>query len=189
MRLYYPKLASMSQPFRHTSYFPRVRLRACVCVFTDLKSRFFINIFTVRFWSPCRIRVRLDKFCTVAIQIFRYWNCAMVSCYCLFRIFRSFCVSGRFCFVFVAFLGNFIYIFISCCSVGYVWKRPSQWLAVLGSSRSLLNHETWRQPTKFAIAAILNFVSTSNFIFIHCPSIYKLSMIRFRHKVHFGVDF
>ena len=41
----------------------------------------------------------------------------------------------------------------------------------------------------FAIAAILNFVSTSNFISIHSPTIYKLSMIRFVHKVHFDVDF
>ena len=53
-----------------------------------------------------------------------------------------------------------------------------------GESRDL-----WRQPTKFASAAILNFVSTSNFIAIHSPSIYKLSMIRFVHKVHFDVDF
>ena len=42
---------------------------------------------------------------------------------------------------------------------------------------------------KFAITAILNFVSTSNFIFIHSLSIYKLSMIRFVHKVYFDVDF
>ena len=42
---------------------------------------------------------------------------------------------------------------------------------------------------EFEIAAILNFVSTSNFISIHCPSIYKLSMIRFVHKVHFDVGF
>ena len=33
------------------------------------------------------------------------------------------------------------------------------------------------------------FVSTSNFISIHSPSIYKLSMIRIVHKVHFDVDF
>ena len=52
-----------------------------------------------------------------------------------------------------------------------------------------MNHETWCQPTKFAITAILNFVSTSNFISIHSPSIYKLSMIRLMHKVHFDVDF
>ena len=52
-----------------------------------------------------------------------------------------------------------------------------------------LNHETRRQPTKFAIAAILNFVSTSNFISIHSPSIYKLSMIRLVHKAHLDVDF
>ena len=47
----------------------------------------------------------------------------------------------------------------------------------------------WCQPTKFAIPAILNFVSTLNFISIHSPSTYKLSMIRFVHKVHFDVDF
>ena len=41
---------------------------------------------------------------------------------------------------------------------------------------------------KIAIAYILNFVSTSNFIPIYSPSIYKLSMIRFVHKVHFDVD-
>ena len=35
--------------------------------------------------------------------------------------------------------------------------------------------DLWRQHTKFAIAAILNFIS------IHSPSIYKLSMIRFVH--------
>ena len=52
-----------------------------------------------------------------------------------------------------------------------------------------LNHETWRQPTKFAIAAILNFVSTLNSISIHSSSIYKLSMIRLVHMVHFDVDF
>ena len=45
------------------------------------------------------------------------------------------------------------------------------------------------QRTKFAISAILNFVSTSNFISIHSPSIYKLSMICFVRKVHFDVDF
>ena len=39
------------------------------------------------------------------------------------------------------------------------------------------------------IAAILNFVSTSNFISVHSQSLYKLSMIRFVHKVHFDVDF
>ena len=50
-------------------------------------------------------------------------------------------------------------------------------------------YDWWRQPTKFAIAAILNFVSTSNFISIHSQSIYKLSMIRFMHKVHFDVVF
>ena len=48
---------------------------------------------------------------------------------------------------------------------------------------------TRRQPTKIAIAANLNFVSTSNFISVHSPSVYKLSMIRFVHKVHFDVDF
>ena len=52
-----------------------------------------------------------------------------------------------------------------------------------------LNHETWRKPTKFAIAAISNFISTSNFISIYSPSIYKLSMIRLVRKVHFGVAF
>ena len=45
------------------------------------------------------------------------------------------------------------------------------------------------QSTKFVIAAILSFVSTSNFISIHTPSVYKLSMIRFVHKVHFNIDF
>ena len=39
------------------------------------------------------------------------------------------------------------------------------------------------------IAAILNFVSTSNFISVHSQSLYKLSMIRFVHEVHFDVDF
>ena len=39
------------------------------------------------------------------------------------------------------------------------------------------------------MAAILNFVSTSNFISIHSPSVYKLNIIRFVHKVHFDVDF
>ena len=58
-----------------------------------------------------------------------------------------------------------------------------------GSNCKRLNHETWRQPTKFEIGAILNFVSTSNFISIYFPSIYKLSMIRLVHKVHFEVDF
>ena len=43
--------------------------------------------------------------------------------------------------------------------------------------------------SKFAIVAILNFVSTSNFISVRSPSVYKLSMIRFVHKVHFDVDF
>ena len=42
---------------------------------------------------------------------------------------------------------------------------------------------------KIAIAAIFNFVSTSNFISIRSPSIYKLSMVRFVHKVHFDADF
>ena len=50
------------------------------------------------------------------------------------------------------------------------------------------SRDSWRQPTKFVIA-ILNFVSTSNFISIHSQSLYKLSMIRFVHKVHFDVDF
>ena len=36
--------------------------------------------------------------------------------------------------------------------------------------------------------SLLNFISASNFISIDSPSIYKLSMIRFVHKVHFGVD-
>ena len=39
------------------------------------------------------------------------------------------------------------------------------------------------------IAAILNFVPTSNFIFIHSPSVYKLNTICFVHKVHVDVDF
>ena len=43
--------------------------------------------------------------------------------------------------------------------------------------------------TKFAIAAILNFVSTSNYISIRSRSVDKLSMIRFVHKVHIDVDF
>ena len=51
------------------------------------------------------------------------------------------------------------------------------------------SRDLWCQPTKFAIMAILNFVSTSNFISIHSPSINKLSMIYFVHKVHFDVDF
>ena len=33
------------------------------------------------------------------------------------------------------------------------------------------------------------FISTSNFISAHSPSIYKLSMIRFVHKVHLDIDF
>ena len=54
-----------------------------------------------------------------------------------------------------------------------------------------LNHETYYNVSlqKCAIVAVLNFISTSNFISIHSPSIYKLSMIRFVHKVHFDVDF
>ena len=53
-----------------------------------------------------------------------------------------------------------------------------------------LNHETYDVSLQnLAIAAILNFVSTSNFISIHSPSVYKLSLIRFVHKVHFDVDF
>ena len=51
------------------------------------------------------------------------------------------------------------------------------------------SRDLWCQPTKFAIAAILKFVSSSNFISIHSPFIYKLSMLRFMHKVHFDVDF
>ena len=39
------------------------------------------------------------------------------------------------------------------------------------------------------IATILNFVSTSNLISIHSQSLYKLSMIRFVHKVPFDVNF
>ena len=50
------------------------------------------------------------------------------------------------------------------------------------------SRDIWRQPTIFTIAAILNFISASNFISIHSPSIYKLRMIRFVHKVHFDVD-
>ena len=42
---------------------------------------------------------------------------------------------------------------------------------------------------KICDRAILNFVSTSNFISIQYPSVYKLSMIRFVHKVHFDADF
>ena len=53
-----------------------------------------------------------------------------------------------------------------------------------------LNHKTYDVSLQnFVIAAILNFVSTLNFISIHSPSVYKLSMIRFLHKVHFDVDF
>ena len=37
-------------------------------------------------------------------------------------------------------------------------------------------------------SAILNFVS-SYFISVQSPPIYKLSMIRFVHKVYFDVDF
>ena len=33
------------------------------------------------------------------------------------------------------------------------------------------------------------FCLTSNFISVRSPSVYKLSMIRFVHKVHFDVDF
>ena len=49
--------------------------------------------------------------------------------------------------------------------------------------------DLWRQPAKFAIAAIFKCVFPSNFISIRSLSIYKLSMIRFVHKVHFDVDF
>ena len=53
-----------------------------------------------------------------------------------------------------------------------------------------LNHNTYDVSLQsFAIAAILNFVSTSNFISIPSPPVYKLSMIRFVHKVYFDVDF
>ena len=41
------------------------------------------------------------------------------------------------------------------------------------------SRDLWRQPTKFAIAAIMNFVFTSNFISIRFLSVYKLSMICF----------
>ena len=44
----------------------------------------------------------------------------------------------------------------------------------------------WFSATKFWIADILNFVSTSNFISIHSPFVYKLSMICDVPKVHFG---
>ena len=57
-------------------------------------------------------------------------------------------------------------------------------VGVRGESR-----DSGRQPIKFVIAAILNFVSTSNFISIHSQSLYKLSMNSFVHKVHFDVDF
>ena len=49
--------------------------------------------------------------------------------------------------------------------------------------------DLWRQSTTFAIPAILNFVSTSNFISIRSPTFYKLSMIRFVRNAHFDVDF
>ena len=53
-----------------------------------------------------------------------------------------------------------------------------------------LNHETYDVSLQnFAIAAIFNFVSTSNFISIHSPSFYKQSMISFVHKVQLDVDF
>ena len=51
------------------------------------------------------------------------------------------------------------------------------------------SRDLWCQPAIFANVAILNFVSSSNFISILSPSIYKLSMIRFVQKVHFDVDF
>ena len=42
---------------------------------------------------------------------------------------------------------------------------------------------------KIEILTILYFISASNFISIRSPSIYKLRLIRFVHKVHFDVDF
>ena len=65
-------------------------------------------------------------------------------------------------------------------------KQPKRQVFQLQGVES---RDLWRQPTKFAIAAILNFVFTSMFISIHSPSIYKLSMILFVHKVDFNVDF
>ena len=54
------------------------------------------------------------------------------------------------------------------------------------SSCKGLNHE--RQPTKFAVFAILNFVSLRILFLSVLRLFYKQSTIRFMHKVHFDVD-
>ena len=43
--------------------------------------------------------------------------------------------------------------------------------------------------TKFAAAAIFNFIPTSKFISIHSPFIYKVSKIRFVHDLCFRAFF
>ena len=54
----------------------------------------------------------------------------------------------------------------------------------------MVNHETCDVSLKkFAVAAIFEFFSTSNFISLHSPSTYKLSTIGFVHKVHIDVEF
>ena len=44
-------------------------------------------------------------------------------------------------------------------------------------------------PYKICDSGHFEFFSTSNFISIHSPSVYKLSMILFMHKVHFDEEF
>ena len=59
--------------------------------------------------------------------------------------------------------------------------------AKYSSCKGVESRDLWRQPTKFAIATILNFVSTSNFISIHSPSVYKklsLFVLRFYGPVN-----
>ena len=50
-------------------------------------------------------------------------------------------------------------------------------------------YETNDFTCKISIAAIFNFIPTSNFISIHSPSIYKLSKIRCVHELCFRVIF
>ena len=50
---------------------------------------------------------------------------------------------------------------------------------------------TWLMTLAYKICdrGHFEFFATSNFISIHSPSVYKLNMIRFMHKVHFDVEF
>ena len=81
-----------------------------------------------------------------------------------------------------------------------IWQRLLTWGCADNSNKTAnnakysnckgLNHETYDisllnlQPLRFWF-----FFSTSNFISIHSPSVYKLSMIRLVQKVYFDVDF